>query len=170
MGALAGCAGGPSKRTRQEFETTAWPNSYARCLPVLGACAEPVAEAGDGQPGARGHPEHYGTYARMVGCSRRSGTDYRGRGGGGSADRWSSDCGAASFGYEKAETVESTKTGGESDEYPTRREQLPPFQEPFNALGEIFVCLDLALPNHQHVPSQLFEPGPVLAVAVPGAL
>ena len=37
-----------------------------RCPSVLGARAEPVAEAGDGHQGSRVHPEHYGTNARMI--------------------------------------------------------------------------------------------------------
>ena len=34
--------------------------------PVLGACTERVAEAGDGQPGSRAHSKHYGTNARTI--------------------------------------------------------------------------------------------------------
>ena len=42
------------------------PSARLAALPVLGACEEPVAEAGDGKPGSRVHPEHYGTNARMI--------------------------------------------------------------------------------------------------------
>ena len=35
-------------------------------LPVLGACGEAIAEAGDDQPGSRAHSKHYGTNARMI--------------------------------------------------------------------------------------------------------
>ena len=42
------------------------PSARLVALPVLGASAEPVTEAGEGQPGSRVHPEHYGTDARMI--------------------------------------------------------------------------------------------------------